>query len=913
MKNLMALSAALALVGSAQAVNVTNYVTDGQFESPNGDVGPWLNQFGGDTILFLSAGGNPDGCAQIADAGSFGGFAYVNPPSLTLSSLGLVAGQSYTFVMDMRIDSGASIGGLKIESWNATTGIGNSGDLRPPSGTGSWATYSFNYTIAPTATHLNIVPLWGPNSTVQYDNIGVIVPVGTTPVSVSLSSPTNSQVVYSNFLISANATVFPGTVTNVGFYVDGVLVGNDTSSPFNFYATGVGAGAHTLRAVARDSGGIAATSAVVNISVTSAPLPPVSVYEPFNYSLGEFANGTASTATGFSGNWTMPSGAGNIVDNLTQLGLPTANNALQQANNGSGRSFVNFASPLASGTKYVSFLVRNSFDTGGNWAGIFLKGDNTTSLFAGFRAGVSANLTGFGLGSVNSSSASPTAGAALGGTVALENTNTHLIVLRINFNTSGANDTVSFWANPPVATNDPGTTANATVTTFDVGNIAGIGLNLQGGSPTLTLDEIRVGETYADVVGGSLTPTVPTTLMLAIGEARKVSWSAASTNYYRPQKSPDSSSWTDLGDVLFGSGVTSVFDTAPEAFYQVLEMAPIATEQIVDGGFETDGGSGTAFYWTGLGSLPPTRITSDFHTGEACMSLFVTNVDLTAKTSDLQQNLFFVGGPAIIGGNTYSFSFWAKSLGKNPAGGYVQQYKVSWLNASSAVVGSVGFTAFSAGTNDWLQINTGPVVAPASAVNALIEIFVATGGIANDYGGVLIDDMSLTGLSPGDVINVLSPTVQAGAVFTATVKSNGVVAAAATGTVQFTTNNIGQGLKAVTDGVAVSDPSVVPAAYTVKATYSGDATFIGSTATLVVGSTVNTTPTNIVSSVSGNQLTLSWPASHIGWNLQTQTNSRSVGLSNAWFDVSGSTTTNQMTFTVSPANPTVFYRLRYAP
>jgi hypothetical protein len=205
------------------------------------------------------------------------------------------------------------------------------------------------------------------------------------------------------------------------------------------------------------------------------------------------------------------------------------------------------------------------------------------------------------------------------------------------------------------------------------------------------------------------------------------------------------------------------------------------------------------------------------------------------------------------------------------------------------------------------------VVAPAGAVNALIEIFAATGGIANDYGGVLIDDMSLSSFAPGDVVNVLSPTVQAGAAFTATVKSNGVTVTAATGTVQFTTNNVGQSLKVVTDGVAVSDPSVVPASYTVQATYSGDATYIGSSTSLVVGSAVNPTPTSIVTSRSGNQLTLSWPADHTGWSLQTQTNSRSVGLSGTWFEVVGSTGTNQVTVTISPANPTVFYRLKYAP
>ena len=74
-----------------------------------------------------------------------------------------------------------------------------------------------------------------------------------------------------------------------------------------------------------------------------------------------------------------------------------------------------------------------------------------------------------------------------------------------------------------------------------------------------------------------------------------------------------------------------------------------------------------------------------------------------------------------------------------------------------------------------------------------------------------------------------------------------------------------------------------------------------------------TNPTNIVSSVGGGNLTLSWPTDHIGWTLQTQTNSRSVGLTpatNTWFDVSGSVTTNQVVIPVSPAVPTVFYRLK---
>lgn len=88
-------------------------------------------------------------------------------------------------------------------------------------------------------------------------------------------------------------------------------------------------------------------------------------------------------------------------------------------------------------------------------------------------------------------------------------------------------------------------------------------------------------------------------------------------------------------------------------------------------------------------------------------------------------------------------------------------------------------------------------------------------------------------------------------------------------------------------------------------------TVLNTSGTISVISTVSTIPTNIVVTVSGNTLTLSWPASHIGWTLQTQTNQLNTGVSATWFNVPGSTTTNSMTFPVNPVNPTVFYRLTY--
>jgi fibronectin-binding autotransporter adhesin len=86
--------------------------------------------------------------------------------------------------------------------------------------------------------------------------------------------------------------------------------------------------------------------------------------------------------------------------------------------------------------------------------------------------------------------------------------------------------------------------------------------------------------------------------------------------------------------------------------------------------------------------------------------------------------------------------------------------------------------------------------------------------------------------------------------------------------------------------------------------------YFAGTGSLAIGVSVATNPTNVTFSVSGNTLSLSWPSSHLGWVLQSQTNSLSTGLSTNWVDVAGSGSMTSTNITIDPTRPTQFYRLR---
>jgi fibronectin-binding autotransporter adhesin len=79
----------------------------------------------------------------------------------------------------------------------------------------------------------------------------------------------------------------------------------------------------------------------------------------------------------------------------------------------------------------------------------------------------------------------------------------------------------------------------------------------------------------------------------------------------------------------------------------------------------------------------------------------------------------------------------------------------------------------------------------------------------------------------------------------------------------------------------------------------------------VVTSTIATNPTNITFSVSGGALTMSWPADHLGWTLQS--NSVNIAVSNMWFDFppsTGSRDTNSVAIPLGGSTGNAFFRLK---
>jgi alpha-L-arabinofuranosidase len=126
-----------------------------------------------------------------------------------------------------------------------------------------------------------------------------------------------------------------------------------------------------------------------------------------------------------------------------------------------------------------------------------------------------------------------------------------------------------------------------------------------------------------------------------------------------------------------------------------------------------------------------------------------------------------------------------------------------------------------------------------------------------------------------------------------------------------TVTNIGPALQAG-DSFTLLSASAISGSFTAVNLPSLPLGLIWNTASLATSGAISVVlqATNLTWSASGNQLTLNWPADHLGWILQSQSNDLNRGLYTNWVNVAGSDSVTQSVITVNPSNPAVFFRLR---
>ena len=137
--------------------------------------------------------------------------------------------------------------------------------------------YSAAYTAANGSHTLYAIATDGDCATTQTSTINFTVAPNQAPV-VAVSAPTTA-IEQDVVNITATASDADGSVTQVEFLIDDVVVSTDASSPYAYSWTAT-AGSHTIKARATDNLGLVATSSVANIAVAVNTPPSAAITSP---------------------------------------------------------------------------------------------------------------------------------------------------------------------------------------------------------------------------------------------------------------------------------------------------------------------------------------------------------------------------------------------------------------------------------------------------------------------------------------------------------------------------------------------------------------------------------------------------------------------------------------------------------
>jgi PEP-CTERM motif len=253
----------------------------------------------------------------------------------------------------------------------------------------------------------------------------------------------------------------------------------------------------------KNKAGVLAGAALVSCGLFgSSAHAAVLAYEPFSYSTGSLIG--AGPGTGFTGTWSQNGAGGSSVTtgSLSYSTLPTAGNeaSLDNANKRDTENLMTPAGGVDGDTVWVSYLLESPGATaqGADYMGLVLNGSVSDDFFG--YTGVAPTQFTAGVG-IATATSSPLAITPVGTAQTQEASNQALfLVAEVQYASGG--DTVSLYINPSLSSG-PGTPVSTYTQATSIGTINAIGLQ---GSGSGLYDEIRVGDTFADVTGGSAVP-----------------------------------------------------------------------------------------------------------------------------------------------------------------------------------------------------------------------------------------------------------------------------------------------------------------------------------------------------------------------------------------------------------------------
>lgn len=194
------------------------------------------------------------------------------PPTVTITSPAAGSHLAGTVNVTSQASDNAAVASIELYKDNVLVG----------SSTQSALTFAWNTAAEADGPHTFVSKAYDVNG-----NVGTSPPIvldaDNTPPAVAITAPSNGTVVTgSALMISANATDSSG-IQKVDFYADGILVGTDTSAPFNanWNTTNVPDGPHSLYVVATDTPGNSTTSPSISVSVDHLG-PTVALTNPVN-------------------------------------------------------------------------------------------------------------------------------------------------------------------------------------------------------------------------------------------------------------------------------------------------------------------------------------------------------------------------------------------------------------------------------------------------------------------------------------------------------------------------------------------------------------------------------------------------------------------------------------------------------